>query len=140
MHLRDTCDMRRAVLLLALVLAAATLAGPAAAAKPKTLHVVITGQDHHPVVGKHWHYAVRVTGAGGKPVACRIHLQFLFGAVVVGQVGVHTVKNGVWQETIGQGSSKPFPASARGVALVLQATVTAKGYKTAKAGWPVTAK
>lgn len=130
--------MRRA-LLLTLVLAA-VLAGPAAATKPKTLHVVLTGQDHHPLVGKHWHYEVRVTGAGGKPVACRIHLQFLVAGGVVGEVGVHNVKNGIWQETIGKGSSQPFPATARGVDLLLQATVTAPGYKTAKAGWPVVVK
>jgi hypothetical protein len=132
--------MRRA-LLLTLVLAAVVLAaGPAAAAKPKTLHVVVTGQDHHPLVGKQWHYEVHVTGAGGKPVACRIHLQFLVAGGVVGQVGVHNVKNGFWQETIGKGSSLPFPAAARGVGLLLQATVTAPGYKTAKAGWPVVVK
>jgi hypothetical protein len=131
--------MRRLAPLLMLVLAAAVLAAPAAA-KLKTLHVVVTGQNHHPVVGKQWHYEVRVTGAGGKPVACRIHLQFTFGGGVVGQVGVHNVKNGIWQETIGKPPSQPFPASARGIGLVLQATVTAPGYKTAKAGWSVVAR
>jgi hypothetical protein len=132
--------MRRLLFLMSLVLAGAVLAGPAAAAKPKTLHVVLTGQDHHPLVGKPWHYQVRVTGVGGKPVACRIHLQFLVAGGVVGQVGVHNVKNGIWQETIGKGKSLPFPTAARGVSLLLQATVTAPGYKTAKAGWPVVVK
>ncbi|HLY94948.1 MAG TPA: hypothetical protein VKP14_08890 [Gaiellaceae bacterium] len=103
----------------------------AAAAKPK---VTIVGQDHHPLVGKNWHYEVRVTLAG-KPVAAFIHLQFLFNGVPVGEVGKHTVKNGFWQETFsGKGA---FPAAARGQPLVLRATVTVKGHPVVKAGWPI---
>jgi hypothetical protein len=101
----------------------------AAAAKPT---VTIVGQDHHPLVGKNWHYEVRVT-LNGKPVAAFIHLQMLFAGSPVGEVGRHTVKNGVWQETFsGRGA---FPAAARGQPLTLEATVTVTGYPVAKAGW-----
>ncbi len=111
----------------------------APAAKPK-LHVVITGQDHRPRVGKHWHYEVRVTGMNGKPVPAHIHLQFVFGALPVGEVGKHFVRNGIWRETFGVGINPPFPAASRGQPLVLQATVTSPGYAKAKAGWPVRAR
>ena len=122
------------------LLAAAALLGaaPAAATAAKTLRVVVRGQDHHPGIGKRWHYDVRVTDAAtGKPVACRIHLQFLFGSLPVGEIGVHVVKTGVWQETFGTPGHPPFPPAARGQHLTLQATVTAKGYRTARAGWAI---
>jgi hypothetical protein len=118
---------------LAALLASTVLAG--ASAKP--LHVTIVGQDHTPRVGKKWHYEVTVRNAAGKPVASRIHLQFLLGSFPVGEVGVHVVKNGRWSETFGTPGNPPFPASARGQHLILQATVTAKGYATAKARWPI---
>src|SRR5438105_5594518 len=102
--------MRR---LLLLALALFTLSTSPALAVGK-LHVAVTGQDHHPVVGKRWHYSVKVTNAAGKPVACRIHLEFLFGSIVVGQVGTHFVKNGLWQETFGVPGNPAFPAAARG--------------------------
>ena len=127
--------MRRTVAIAVFALGLAC-AAPAAAAQ-KTLHVAIRGQDHTPHVGKHWHYSVRVTGAGGKPVSCRIHLQFLFGGMPVGEVGVHVVKNGVWQETFGTPGNPSFPPASRGQHLTLEATVTAKGYRTAHAGWAV---
>jgi hypothetical protein len=131
--------VRRFVALLSLALAAAVLAGPGAAApQVKKLHVVITGQSHHPVVGKTWHYEVTVTDAAGKPVACKIHLQMLLaGLSVVGEVGTHVVKNGVWQETIVAKGPNAFPPAAVGEPLVLQATVTAKGYAVAKARWSI---
>jgi hypothetical protein len=100
------------------------------------LHVAIVGQDHHPLVGKRWHYEVRVT-AGGKPLGCRIRLQLLFGGAPVGELGVHVVGNGVWRETFGIPGNPPFPAAARGQPLVLEATVTARGYPRARAGWPI---
>jgi hypothetical protein len=122
--------------LLAVLLASTLLTG--ASAKP--LHVTIVGQDHTPRVGKKWHYEVTVRNAAGKPVACRIHMQFLLGSFPVGEVGVHVVKNGFWQETFGTPGNPPFPASARGQHLILQATVTAKGYATAKARWAITVR
>ncbi len=135
-------NVRRVLLLLPLVLAAAVLAGPGVAApQAKKLKVVLTGQDHHPVVGKTWHYEVHVTNSAGKPVACRIHLQMLLAGVsVVGEVGVHVVKNGIWKETIVAKGPDAFPPASRGQPLVLQATVTAKGYATAKARWPIVVK
>lgn len=131
--------MARIAALLSLALAAAVLAGPGAAApQAKKLHVVLTGQSHHPVVGKTWHYDVKVTDAAGKPVACKIHLQMLLAGVsVVGEVGTHNVKNGVWQETIVAKGPNAFPPAAVGEPLVLQATVTAKGYAPTKARWPI---
>ena len=107
-------------------------------AAPAKLHVVLKGQDHHPVVGKTWSYSVTVTNAAGKPVASKIHLQMLLaGMSVVGEVGVHVVKNGVWKETIVAHGPNAFPPASVGQPLVLQATVTAKGYATAKARWPI---
>jgi len=135
--------MRRAPLIVLLLLFAAVWGGPAATAAPqvKKLHVVFTGQSHHPVVGKTWHYEVKVTDAAGKPVACKIHLQMLLaGMSVVGEVGTHVVKNGVWQETIVAKGPNAFPPAARGEPLALQATVTAKGYATAKARWSIVVK
>jgi hypothetical protein len=134
--------VRRALVLLPLALATVALAAPAAAAPQlKKLKVVLTGQDHHPVVGKTWSYQVKVTDSAGKPVACRIHLQMLLaGLSVVGEVGVHVVKNGIWKETIVAKGPNAFPPTARGEPLVLQATVTAKGYATAKARWPIVVK
>ena len=123
----------------AVFVAGPSLAGPQA----KTLHVVLKGQDHHPLVGKKWHYSVTVTDAAtGKPVACKIHLLFTLSGVAVpgGEIGVHVVKKGFWQETFGTPGSPPFPAAARGVHLVILAIVTAKGYATAKATWAVVVK
>jgi hypothetical protein len=125
------CDMR---LLIVLVLLLAP-ASPAFAAQK--LHVTIQGQDHHPRVGNRWHYEVRVTNAAGKPVAARVHLQFMLGPLPVGEVGVHVVKRGFWEETFGTPGNPAFPAAARGQHLVLQATVTARGYAKSKAGWPI---
>jgi hypothetical protein len=124
--------MRLAVVLVLLLLVPAS---PAYALQ--RLHVTITGQDHRPRVGKPWHYEVRVANAAGKPVAARIHLQFMLGPLPVGEVGVHVVKHGFWQETFGTPGNPAFPAAARGQHLVLQATATARGYAKATAGWPL---
>jgi len=100
------------------------------------IRVTLTGQSHHPRVGKRWHYEVRVTNAAGNPVVATIHLQFLFNGIPVGQVGRHRVANGVWQETFGAPGNPTFPARARSQPLVLQAVVTALG-QTRKAGWSI---
>lgn len=122
-----------AICVLALVACGTTAAKTTTAAAVKPT-VTIIGQDHHPLVGKNWHYEVRVTLAG-KPVAALIHLQFLFGGAPVGEVGKHRVANGIWQETFsGKGA---FPAAARGQPLTLEATVTVKGHPVAKAGWKI---
>ena len=136
-------EVRRAPLIVLLLLCAAAWSAPAAVAGPraKPLHVVIKGQSHHPIVGKTWSYEVHVTDAAGKPVACKIHLQMLLaGQSVVGEVGVHVVKNGVWKETIVAKGPDAFPPASRGQPLVLRATVTAKGYATAKANWSIVVK
>lgn len=122
-----------AVGVLALVACGSTAAQTTTAAATKPT-VTIVGQDHHPLVGKNWHYEVRVT-LNGKPVAAFIHLQFLFGGSPVGEVGKHAVKNGFWQETFsGKGA---FPPAARGQPLTLEATVTVKAHPVAKAGWKI---
>jgi hypothetical protein len=131
--------MRRSLALVLLSVVVALVPASAVAAPPK-LHVVLKGQDHHPIVGKTWHYSVTVTNAAGKPVASKIHLQFLFNGFPVGQIGVHTVKNGVWQETFGTPGHPGFPAAAKGQALVIEAIVTAKGYAVTKAHWPIVVK
>ena len=138
--MRSIDTVRRALVLVSVMLVAAVGVSPAGAALPK-LHVVIKGQDHHPVVGKTWSYSVKVTNAAGKPVACKIHLQMLLAGVsVVGEVGVHVVKNGVWKETIVAHGPDAFPPASVGQPLVLRATVTAKGYAPAKAGWSIVVK
>jgi hypothetical protein len=104
--------------------ATTTRAGPPA--KPG-LHVRLTAQSHHPVVGKRWHYEVRVTDAAGRPVPANLHLQFLFAGVPVGEVGRHHVANGVWRETFGVPGNPPFPARARGQHLELRALATSRG-------------
>jgi hypothetical protein len=109
----------------------------APAAKPK-LRVVITAESHHPKLGHTWTYQVRVTDkATGKPVACLIHLQFFFAGASVGEVGKHRVANGFWKETIPAKGKDAFPSAALGFTVTLRATVTAPGYRTAKAGWSV---
>jgi len=123
--------MRRLALVLVVFLATAS---PAFAAG--RLHVKIVGQNHHPKVGAKWHYSVTVSDAKtGRRVACRIHLQFTFGSIPVGQVGTHTVKSGFWQETFGTPGNPAFPPASRGQRVTLQAVVTAKGYAKASAGW-----
>jgi hypothetical protein len=136
--------MRRVPLLLALLALAGCGGGGAgkpkststAAAPAKRLSVVVRGENHHPLVGKKWHYEVRVT-AGGKPVSCRIHLQFLFSGAPVGEVGRHALAHGVWRETFGVGANPPFPPASRGQSLVLEATATKPGYRSGRAGWAV---
>jgi len=94
---------------------------------PEALRVKIIGQSHHPLVGKRWHYEVRVTDASGRPVAANLHLQFLFSGIPVGQIGRHHVADGVWKETFGVPGNPPFPARARGQSLQLQAIATSNG-------------
>jgi hypothetical protein len=130
--------VKRCLALLSVLVVASVAVSQAVAAPP--LHVVLTGQNHHPLVGKKWHYSVTVTNGSGKPVASKIHLQFLFGSVPVGQIGVHTVKNGRWQETFGTPGHPGFPAAAKGQPLVIEAIVTAKGYAVTKAHWPIVVK
>jgi hypothetical protein len=133
--------MRRTLFLVLVALAAGVLAGPVGAAPAlKKLTVVLKGQDHHPLAGKKWHFQVTVTGAGGKRVACRIHLQFLFSGVPVGQVGKFTAKTGFFQQTLGTPGNQAFPAAAVGQPLVLEAVVTAPGYAAATAKWPLVVK
>lgn len=116
---------------------APTATHAARAAPPPRIHATLTADSHAPRVGRPWHYVVRVRDAAGRPVPARIHLQILFGSVPVGQVGVHRVRDGVWQETIGDSpANPPFPAAARGRPLVFQAVVTAKG-QTVRLNWPV---
>lgn len=125
---------------LALVLALLALSGSPALAAGR-LHVVVTGQNHHPKVGAKWHYSVRVTDAKThKPVGSKIHLQFFFGASPIAEVGTHVVKNGVWSETFGTPGNPPFPAAARGIRVTLRATATAKGYAKGVGSWWLVAR
>jgi hypothetical protein len=129
-------------LVLPAALAAAFVAGcgghgktTSATSRPSSSILVrLAAQSHHPRVGKHWSYQVRVRDSAGRQVPATVHIQILFGGVPVGQVGRHRVANGVWRETLGAPGNPPFPASARGQPLVFQAVVTAKG-QTKKANW-----
>ena len=131
--------MSRALVVAAVVAISAGCGGhtvrPKAKPSPR-IRVQLTADSHHPRVGKVWHYEVRVTDAAGKPVPARIHLQILFGGAPVGQVGRHRVAGGVWRETIGAGRNQPFPTRARGLHLVFEAVVTAKG-QTKKVDYPI---
>jgi hypothetical protein len=142
--------MRRLLGLIPVALAAAACGGgshpttsssPATTSAPPakgTLHVVLGAQSHHPQLGHTWTYQVHVTDAAtGKPVAAKIHLQFWFNGVSVGEVGTHRVANGVWKETIPATGADAFPPAAVGQKLVLHAAVTATGYRAAAAGWKV---
>ena len=129
-------------LVLPAALAAAFVAGcgghgkTAATSKPTSSSILVrlTAQSHHPRVGRHWSYEVRVTDPAGRPVPATVHLQILFGGVAVGQVGRHRVVGGIWRETLGAPGNPPFPGSSRGQPLVFQAVVTAQG-QTKKASW-----
>ena len=127
--------MRRLLLLAgALILATAA---PALAA-PKTLHVALTAESHHPVLHKTWTYQVKVTDAAtGKPVSCLIHIQVTFNGVPVGEVGKHHEANGFWKETIPATGKEAFPPAAIGQHVVWHVTVTAPGYAKAVANWPI---
>jgi hypothetical protein len=100
------------------------------------IHVRLLADSHRPRVGKPWHYQVRVTDAAGRPVPATVHLQILFEGSPVGQIGRHRVANGVWSETIGGDRNAPFPARARGLPLVFEAIVTARG-QTRRARYPI---
>jgi len=132
----------RRVLLLGLALLVAGGLSTAAVAAPPKLKVALVGQDHHPLVNKKWHYSVTVTNAAGKPVPCTIHLQFLAVGIPlpVGQIGVHKVKNGFWEETFGTPGSPPFPPAARNQHLIIEAIVTAPGYAKTTARWAIVPK
>lgn len=117
--------MRRLGLVLLVTLA---LAAPAAAAPP--FKATLTALTHAPKVNAKWTYVVRVTDLGGRPIPAKIHLQILFQGVPVGQVGVHTVKKGVWRETI------QWPPESKGQPLVFQAIVTVAG-ATRKLAYPI---
>jgi hypothetical protein len=103
------------------------------------IRVSLTADSHRPRVGKPWHYEVRVTDMSGRPVAATVHLQILFGGTPVGQVGRHRVVNGVWSETIGTEGNAPFPARSRGVPLVFEAVVKARG-ETKRVRYPISVK
>jgi hypothetical protein len=103
---------------------------------PAKIRVSLTADSHRPRVGKPWHYKVRVTDAEGRPVPATVHLQILFNGAPVGQIGRHRVTNGVWSETIGTGPNRPFPARARGIRLVFEAVVKARG-QVRRARYPI---
>jgi hypothetical protein len=136
--------MRRAPVLLALVLLTASCGGGSnaptttASSVEKALHVALSAQDHHPKLGHTWDYEVHVTDAAtGNPVASLIHVQVTFGGSPVGQIGRHHVKDGVWKETIPASGKNAFPAAAVGQHVVWQAIATAPGYRRAVANWPI---
>ena len=142
-------SMRRSSVLLALVFLACSCGGGSKApvttagtagksAALKRLHVVVTGQSHHPKLGHPWTYQVSVTDAAtGKPVASLIHVEVTFGGAPVGQIGRHHVNSGSWKETIPATGKNACPAASGGQHDVWQAIATAPGYRRAVATWPI---
>jgi hypothetical protein len=126
--------VRRALVLGTVLLAAAALS--AAATASSKLHVSVTAQGHHPVVGKTWTYEVACTAAG-KPVPCSVHIQVFFSGASVGEIGKHVLKNGVWKETIPAKGKNAFPVASVGQPLVWHVIATAKGYGTGVGTYPI---
>lgn len=136
--------MRRTLLLGSIILVAAgcgvtnhaaTTTQGAARAK---LHVAVSAQSRHPVIGQTWTYEVHVT-ANGKPVACKVHIQVFFNGFSVGEVGTHRLKSGFWKETIPAKGKNAFPPAAVGQHVDWHVIATAKGYRTGIGILPISA-
>ena len=111
-----------------------------AAAKP-AFKAGLTATSHRPVVNDlSWAITVTVSDLSGKPIAASLHMQVLFGSLVVGQidaVGKNGTGPGNVYHFVGRYHEKiSWPLAAVGHALTLQAVVTAKG-QTKKLDWPI---
>jgi hypothetical protein len=133
--------VRRALALIGLMLAAgcgggsgAASSSTATAAQAEPVRVVLRAATHRPRAGRPWLYSVRVTDASGRPLPARIRMQVLFGAAPVGKVdGGRTFSFvGTWREP--RNSPVIWPKRSRGVRLVFEAVVTARG-QTRKVDW-----
>jgi hypothetical protein len=111
-----------------------TAASPATAAKPEPIRVVLRAATHRPRVGRPWPYSVRVTDRSGAPQRARIRMQVLFGGAPVGKVdGGGTFSFvGTWREP--KNSPVIWPKRSRGIRLVFEAIVIARG-QTRKVEW-----
>lgn len=136
--------MRRTLLLGSIILVVAGCGSTKHAAATTTqgvrpkLHVVVSAQSRHPVIGHTWLYEVHVT-ANGKPVACKIHVQVFFNGFSVGEVGIHRLKSGLWKETIPAKGKNAFPPAAVGQHVDWHVIATAKGYRTGIGVLPISA-
>jgi hypothetical protein len=111
-----------------------TNATTAKAAAPAKLpfKATFSAPSHHPIVNKNWPITANVTDLSGKPIAATLQMNFLLGALQVGQVDNGKIHHftGRYHEII------TFPVAAVGHQLTLQAVVKAKG-KTKKLPWAI---
>jgi hypothetical protein len=124
-----------ALLVLVPGLAAIAVFNPAPAIARSSIHVKITGENHHPVVGKNWTYSVTVTNAKGQKLAGTETTHYLYDGSVVGTEKPENVhfKNGRYRDTI------QFPATAVGEPLAVEAVVKTKD-GSGQAAWSITVK
>ncbi|MGZ4397863.1 MAG: hypothetical protein ACXVZ1_05530 [Gaiellaceae bacterium] len=130
-----------ALLTSALGSAGATPSGAPAALQGLPFKAVLRAPTHHPVVNKPWPISITVTDLKGKPIPASLHMQVLFGGMVVGQVDATPPNSGpgkvykfvgTWREK--KGHEITWPIASVGQRIVFQAVVTAKG-ATKKLDW-----
>jgi hypothetical protein len=112
-----------------------TTATPTSSVSTGPVHGTLTAENHAPVVGKDWHYALTVTDAAGHPLSGTVDIEFVFSGVVVGRdtPPTHPVTKGRWHDTL------RFPADAVGKPLTFRAVVhTHRGSITLD--WPITVR
>jgi hypothetical protein len=100
-----------------------------------SVKATLTGQNHDPVIKKHWTYTVTVADVHGHPLSGTTDTGFAFQGNVVGheKPRYHTIKDGHLRDTI------EFPPDSVGVPLELHVVVHTKlGSVTLE--WPVTSK
>jgi len=120
---------------------ATTAAAPGRSAQPSAggVRVAIIAPTHTPKVNANWPVAVKVSDAGGRPLAATLTMRVLFAGAPVGKVDNGRVYRfvGSWQEKPGQDIT--WPAQSRGQPLTFEAVVRAKG-ETVKRTWWIQSK
>jgi hypothetical protein len=101
------------------------VSGAFAAAPP--VNVRVTAPTLSPRANAPWPVSIRVTGAGGKPLAARLTMRILLGTLPIGKVDNGRVWRfvGTWHEPKGQEIT--WPAASSGQSFVFEAIVTALG-------------
>jgi hypothetical protein len=106
---------------------------PSSASARSSIHVSISGQNHHPVVNKKWSYTVTVRSASGQKLSGTETTHYLYNGTVVGTEKPVNVrfKNGHYHDTI------EFPADAVGQPLRVWVVVSTKD-GSGSAAWSIT--
>ncbi|MGP0034632.1 MAG: hypothetical protein ACLP4R_08705 [Solirubrobacteraceae bacterium] len=106
---------------------------PWSASARSSIHVSISGQDHHPVVNKKWSYSVTVRSASGQKLSGTETTHYLYNGAVVGTEKPVNVrfKNGYYHDTI------EFPPDAVGQPLRVWVVVNTKD-GSGSAAWSIT--